>query len=279
MSQSALPIPPLFYTSPEDVRALCRSNTAGTVTAGMAAGFIQANLVILPKAYAEDFAKFCRLNPKPCPIVGISQPGEYDTPALGRNLDIRTDLPLYRVWRDGILTDEVTDILPLWQDDFVVFALGCSFSFENAFMACNVPMRHFETGLGVSMYRTNIVCTPVGPFSGPVVVSMRPFRSSDLIKATEISSRIPLAHGGPVQIGFPEEIGITDIDKPDYGARTDIRSHELPAFWACGVTPQAVLAESRLPFAITHAPGAMLVTDIPIPDYENLVSEHSGKII
>ena len=279
MSEPSLSVPPFFHSSPEEVRALCRSNSAGTVTAGMAAGFIQANLVILPKAYARDFAEFCRLNPKPCPIVGTSKPGEFDTAALGRNLDIRTDLPLYRIWRDGVLTDEVTDIVSCWQDDLVVFALGCSFSFENAFMACHVPLRHFETGLGVSMYRTNIACTPVGPFSGPVVVSMRPFRSRDLIKATEISSRIPLAHGGPIQIGFPEDIGITDIHQPDYGTPTEIRPHELPAFWACGVTPQAVLEASCRPVAITHAPGAMLVTDIPIPDYKNLTEEYSGEII
>ncbi|WP_230975695.1 putative hydro-lyase [Acetobacter garciniae] len=272
-------LPPYFHALPRDVRRLCRANRAHTITSGMAAGYIQANLVILPADQARQFEEFCEKNPKSCPLVGMSAPGDWSAPALGQDLDIRTDLPLYRVWRDGVLVAEVTDIASFWRDDLVAFALGCSFSFENALLACGVSMRHFETGQGVSMYRTNIACTPVGPFSGPVVVSMRPFRSKDIIKATEISAMIPLAHGGPVQIGFPEEIGITDIATPDYGVATEIKSDELPVFWACGVTPQAVLDASRPAFAITHAPGAMLVTDIAIPDYDRLVKDFSVPII
>ncbi|WP_041249617.1 putative hydro-lyase [Gluconacetobacter diazotrophicus] len=270
---------PYFNASPAEVRRLCRAGESGPVTAGMAAGYIQANIVMLPASLADAFHEFCLRNPKPCPLVGMSRPGDYRLPSLGADLDLRTDLPLYRVWRDGNMVAETGDIRDQWRDDLVTFALGCSFSFENALTACDVPMRHLQLGRGVPVYRTNIACTPVGPFAGPVVVSMRPFRSHHAIRAVQISSLIPLAHGAPIQIGFPEEIGIADIDSPDYGDPTEVADDELPVFWACGVTPQAVLAASKPEFAITHAPGAMLVTDMPIEGYEDLVASHRGRII
>ncbi|WP_342628725.1 putative hydro-lyase [Nguyenibacter vanlangensis] len=279
MAQSGPVTLPYFDASPAEVRRLCRTGQVTDVTAGMATGYIQANIVMLPAALADAFHEFCLKNPKSCPLVGMSRPGESGIPALGADLDLRTDLPRYRIWRNGVLTAEVSDLGDYWQDDLVTFALGCSFSFENVLTACGIPMRHLQTGKGVSMYRTNIACTPVGPFSGPVVVSMRPFRSQDIIKAVEISSAIPLAHGAPVHIGFPAEIGIADVNVPDYGDVTPVAENELPVFWACGVTPQAVLAASMPEFAITHAPGAMLVTDMPIAHYQELVERHRGGVI
>ncbi|AQU88413.1 hypothetical protein B0W47_14185 [Komagataeibacter nataicola] len=261
MSSSTVKEIDYFHADPETVRKACRAGHIVNHTAGMATGYIQANLVMLPASLAADFHEFCQKNPRPCPLVGMSAPGQYTVPELGQDLDLRTDVPRYHVWKDGKMVDEVTDIRHYWQDDLVTFALGCSFSFENVMTACKVPLRHIQTGRTVPVYRTNIECTPVGPFAGPVVVSMRPFTSANIIRSVQISNEIPLAHGAPIHVGFPHEIGIADVMKPDYGEATDIMANELPVFWACGVTPQAVLAASKAEFAITHAPGAMLVTD------------------
>lgn len=242
-------------------RLACRSGLAAT-TAGVAPGCVQGNLAILPEQYAAAFHRFCQLNPKPCPIVGISDVGNPRIPALGLDLDIRTDLPRYRVWRDGELIEEPTDIIAHWRDDLVAFVIGCSFSFEEALLAEDIPIRHIERNVRVPMYRTNIACVPAGPFAGPMVVSMRPLKPADAIRAIQITSRFPAVHGAPVHIGLPQSIGIADITKPDYGDPVPIEADELPVFWACGVTPQAVIAAAKLPFAITHAPGLMLVTDL-----------------
>ncbi|AVT80601.1 putative hydro-lyase [Rhodopseudomonas palustris] len=242
-------------------RLACRAGFAET-TAGVAPGFVQGNLAILPEKYAAAFHRFCQLNPKPCPIVGMSDVGNPMIPSLGIDLDIRTDLPRYRVWRDGELAEEPTDILAQWRDDLVAFVIGCSFSFEEALLADDIPIRHIEEKVRVPMYRTNIPCAPAGPFSGPMVVSMRPLKPKDAIRAIQITSRFPSVHGAPVHIGLPQSIGIADIAKPDYGDPVPIGSDELPVFWACGVTPQAVIAAAKVPFAITHAPGLMLVTDL-----------------
>ena len=182
--------------------------------------------------------------------------------SLGADLDLRTDLPRYRVWRDGELIDEPTDILEHWRDDLVGFVIGCSFSFEEALLADGLEIRNVTQGVNVSMFRTSIACAPAGPFAGPMVVTMRPFSPADAIRAIQITSRFPSVHGAPVHIGLPEKIGIADLSKPDYGDAVEIRDGELPVFWACGVTPQAVIAAAKPPFAITHAPGAMLVTDL-----------------
>jgi uncharacterized protein YcsI (UPF0317 family) len=231
-------------------------------TAGLAAGNVQANLVILPHVLAHDFLRFAQANPKPCPILAVSEPGDPRLPTLGENLDIRTDLPKYRVWHHGKLVDEPSDIRDAWRDDLVTFALGCSFSFEQALIEEGIELRHVTLGSNVPMYRTSIRCTPTGPFAGPLVVSMRPLRPADAIRAVQITSRFPSVHGAPVHIGLPGAIGIEDLALPDYGDRVPIGSDELPVFWACGVTPQAVVAEVKPEFCITHAPGAMLVTDL-----------------
>jgi uncharacterized protein YcsI (UPF0317 family) len=230
-------------------------------TAGLAPGYVQGNLAILPAALAGDFLRFCQLNPKPCPVIGTSAPGDPRVPALGEDLDIRTDLPRYRVWKNGELVAEPTDVKDVWRDDLVSFVLGCSFSFEEALVAEGIPLRHIERGCNVPMWRTSIATKEAGPFRGPMVVSMRPMSPANAIRAVQITARFPAVHGAPVHIGKPELIGIKDIAKPDYGDAVEVRDDELPVFWACGVTPQSVIATVKPEFCITHYPGSMLVTD------------------
>ncbi len=231
-------------------------------TAGLAPGNVQANLAILPRELAEDFLRFCQANPKPCPLLAVSEPGAVTLPALCTDLDIRTDVPRYRVWKRGELVDEPTDITHVWRDDLVVFALGCSFSFEDALVEDGLDVRHISCRTNVPMFRTSVPTHPAGRFHGPLVVSMRPFTPADAIRAVQITSRFPSVHGAPVHLGLPEAIGIKDINKPDYGDPVPVKPGELPVFWACGVTPQSVIAEVRPEFCITHAPGAMLITDL-----------------
>ena len=244
------------------VRQACRSGALHAHTSGLASAHVQGNLVILPQAHAADFLRFCQANPKPCPLLGVSEAGDPALPPLGEDIDIRTDLPRYRVWRDGMLVDEPTDVRALWSDDLVSFVIGCSFTFEHALMAEGIVLRHVEQGRNVAMYRTSMATVPAGAFHGPMVVSMRPLRAADAIRAVQITSRFPAVHGAPVHIGDPALIGIRSIADPDYGDAVEVMPGELPVFWACGVTPQAALAAARLPFAITHAPGSMLVTDL-----------------
>src|ERR1700761_9029746 len=237
-------------------------NGMAASTAGVANGYVQGNLAILPEKYASAFHRFCQLNPKPCPIIGMSDVGNPMIPSLGTDLDIRTDVPLYRVWRDGEGVEEPTDVKAHWRDALVAFVLGCSFSFEEALMADGLPIRHIEHKVRVPMYRTNIQCNPAGPFAGPMVVSMRPYKPAQAIRAVQITSRFPSVHGAPVHLGLPHSIGIADINKPDYGDPVPVEADEIPVFWACGVTPQSVIAAAKIPFAITHAPGLMLITDL-----------------
>lgn len=247
------------------VRLAARAGTLTGPTAGLAPGFVQGNLVVLPNDLATDFERFCRHNPKPCPVIGVTEPGVPHVPELGADLDLRADLPRYRVWRDGELAEEISDVRHLWRGDLVGFVLGCSFTFEDALVAAGIPLKHLAAGTNVAMYRTNIACEPAGPFAGPLVVSMRPLRPADAQRAIEITARFPEAHGAPIHVGDPEEIGIRNLSSPDYGDQVDIAAGELPVFWACGVTPQAAIVNSRIPFAITHAPGCMLVTDLTTP--------------
>lgn len=247
-----------------EVRLQARAGEGPPHSAGLAAGNLQGNLVILPAAAAADFEAFCRANPQPCPLVGISKPGDPGLPALGRDIDIRRDLAGYRVWHDGRLAAEVSDVSDLWQDDMISFAIGCSFSFEAALIEAGIGLRHIDEGQNVSMYVTSIQTKPAGPFSGPMVVSMRPLKPEQVAEATRITAGAPNAHGAPVHAGDPAAIGISDIAKPDFGDVTRIEPGEVPVFWACGVTPQMALQAAKLPLAITHRPGAMLVTDLPL---------------
>jgi len=231
-------------------------------TSGLADQHVQGNLVILPKALADDFLRYCQRNPKPCPVLAMSEPGDPRLPTLGADIDIRSDVPRYRVWRHGELVDEPTDVTALWRDDLVSFVIGCSFSFEQALLDAGLALRHVSEGRNVAMYRTNIATEAAGPFHGPMVVSMRPMRAAAAIRAIQITSRFPDVHGAPVHIGDPALIGIADITRPDYGDAVAVLPDELPVFWACGVTPQAAIAQARPEFCITHAPGAMLITDL-----------------
>ena len=243
-------------------RAAIRRGEWTQHTSGLADQHVQGNLVILPKALAGDFLRYCQRNPKPCPVLAMSEPGDPRLPTLGADIDIRSDLPRYRVWRHGELVDEPTDVTALWRDDMVSFVIGCSFSFEQALLDAGLTLRHVSEGRNVAMYRTNIATETAGPFFGPMVVSMRPMRAAAAIRAIQITSRFPNVHGAPVHIGDPALIGIRDLSTPDYGDAVDVLPDELPVFWACGVTPQAAIAQARPEFCITHAPGAMLITDL-----------------
>lgn len=256
--------------SASEIRHQIRDNRLVRPTAGLAPSHVQANLAILPREYAFDFLLFCQRNPKPCPIIEVLEPGEVEVKSTAPNSDIRTDIPLYRIYENGILTEEVTDIKNYWRNDLVSFLLGCSFSFETALMNAGIPLSHYENGTNVSMFETNIKTIPAGRFSGPMVVSMRAIPKDKVIKSVQVTSRFPSVHGSPIHIGSPEELGINDISKPDFGDPTEFNGNETPVFWACGVTPQAVAMESKPPIMITHAPGHMFITDMKDEDYSIL---------
>ena len=253
----------LGEASPAQVRGLIRRGEITGQTGGMALGYMQGNLAILSADLALEFARFCQRNPKPCPLVGISDTGDPMLRTLGKDIDIRSDISSYNVYQEGELSSTVTDITDLWRDDLVAFILGCSFSFEQALLAGGVPMRHLELDYTVPMYISNIQTVPAGPFHGPTVVSMRPMPMEEAIRAVEITARFPMTHGKPLHIGDPAEIGIGRLDEPAWGDVPEIRAGEVPVFWACGVTPQAVVMAAKPSFCITHKPGSMLITDIP----------------
>ena len=248
--------------SAQQARQFIRQGEWSSHTSGLAEGHVQGNVVILPELLANDFLRFCQRNPKPCPLLAVSEPGDALLPSLGLDIDIRTDLPRYRVWRNGAIADEPIDITSLWRSDLVTFVIGCSFSFEQALIEAGLPIAHINQGVNVPMYRTNIATSPAGAFSGPMVVTMRPLKAADAIRAVQITSRFPNVHGAPVHLGNPELIGIADLAKPDYGDAVKVLPDEIPVFWACGVTPQAAITQARPEFCITHAPGAMLITDL-----------------
>lgn len=253
----------LSKASPAEVRAMIRTGEITGQTSGMCDGYAQANLAILPKDLAFDFLLFTQRNKKPCPVLDVTEAGSPVPRLTAPGADIRTDIPRYRIYRKGELTDEVTDISSFWRDDLVAFLLGCSFSFEAPMIEAGLEVRHITDHHNVPMYKTNIECVPAGVFHGPMVVSMRPMKPADAIRAVQITTRMPFVHGAPIHIGDPEAIGIHDIDKPDFGDPSEIRPGEVPVFWACGVTPQAVAMAVKPEFMITHAPGHMFITDIP----------------
>jgi uncharacterized protein YcsI (UPF0317 family) len=250
--------------SPLELRKQIRSGDFTGNTSGYSKGYVQGNLCVLPADWANDFLQFCQLNPKPCPLIGMSSsPGDFNIAKLGQDLDIRTDIPSYRVFKNGALQQEVTDVSEFWRDDLVTFVLGCSFSFEEALIADGLEIRNVTEGVNVPMYRTNIDCASAGRFSGKMVVSMRPMLPVDAIRAIQICTRFPSVHGAPIHFGDPHLIGIRDIDAPEFGDAVTIKDNEVPVFWACGVTPQVALEQAKPPFCITHSPGCMLVTDLP----------------
>lgn len=246
-----------------EARLQCRDGMIAP-TAGMAPGFTQCNMISLPRDWAWDFLLFGQRNPKPCPVLDVTDPGSYRT-ILAPDADLRTDLPLYRVWRDGVLDGEIGDAREVWAEypDLVTFLIGCSFTFETPLMQAGIEVRHITQGRNVPMYLSNRACRAAGRLHGPMVVSMRPIAADRVAEAAMISGRFPAVHGAPVHIGAPEALGIADLARPDFGDAVDIGAGEVPVFWACGVTPQAAVMASKPPFAITHAPGHMFITDIP----------------
>ncbi len=261
MMASLLSSDDLKFASPQEVRHAIREGKFDQPTSGLCPGYAQANLIALPKADAYDFLLFAQRNPKPCPLLEVTDTGSRYTKLCAQDCDIATDFPRYRIYKHGELVDEVVDVSSYWQDDLVSFVIGCSFSFESELIEAGIEMRHNTMGRNVSMYLTDIDCIPAGSMSGKMVVSMRPLPYKDIVKAVQLSGAIPKVHGAPVHIGDPEAIGIKDITKPDFGDPVDIRPGEVPVFWACGVTPQSIVMNSKPEFAITHAPGCMLITD------------------
>ncbi len=248
-------------TSAEEARQLIRSGKWSRPTAGLAPGYVQANLVILPHLWAEEFATFCQLNPRPAPLLDVTAPGDPRPMQVAPQADLRTDIPRYRVYRKGELVDEPEDILSVWQEDFVAFLIGCSFSWERVLTESGIRLRHLEQGKNVAMYRTSIACVATPRLHGPMVVSMRPIRAANIERVVEITGKYPLAHGAPLHIGDPATLGIADLAQPDWGDAVAIEDDEVPVYWACGVTPQAIIMEVKPEIAITHAPGHMFLTD------------------
>jgi uncharacterized protein YcsI (UPF0317 family) len=223
---------------------------------------VQANLVILPERWAADFSEFCRLNAQACPLLEMTATGDPVPHGAAPDADLRTDVPRYRVFRHGVMeTEEPTEIQHLWRDDLVSFLLGCSFTFESGLEQAGLPVRHIQLGCNVPMYRTSVPCTAAGPFAGPLVVSMRPYRADQIDAVRQVTARYPRMHGAPVHVGDPRAIGIERLDRPDFGDAVPVEEGEVPVFWACGVTPQLAIAAARPDLAITHSPGHMFLTD------------------
>ncbi len=246
---------------PTEIRKLIRKGEFSSSTEGCADGYAQANLVILPEKNAFDFFLFCHRNPKPCPVLEVTEPGDYNLKDLAEGADVRTDLPRYRIYVKGECVGDVEQIVDLWRDDLVAFMIGCSYSFESALLKANIRLRHIELGEIVSVYFTNQPCKPAGIFKGPMVTSMRPIRRDQLVRVIQICSRFPAVHGAPVHVGDPGKLGIVDMDKPDFGWKPEIGADEVPVFWGCGITPQAVAMKAEVDFMITHYPGHMFITD------------------
>ncbi|MCT8179223.1 putative hydro-lyase [Variovorax sp. CY25R-8] len=250
-----------IWTSPQAFRREIREGRFTQQTGGQCPGFTQGNVAILPADYAAEFLNFARLNPKSCPVIGVTQPGSTRVPELG-DVDLMSDCSAYCVFRDGELVGEAANLRELWREDLVGFVIGCSLSFEEALSEAGVPLRHQEQGTMVPVYATQIPNQPSGRFGGTMVVSMRPMKAADAIRAIQITSRFPSVHGAPVHIGDPSLIGIRDLARPEYGGSAEVRAGELPVFWACGVTPQQAIRSARPPLAITHKTGHMVMTDI-----------------
>ncbi|MCX5735688.1 MAG: putative hydro-lyase [candidate division NC10 bacterium] len=247
---------------PREVRQQIREGKWRRPTAGLAPGFVQTNLAILPRDLAFDFLLFAQRNPKPCPVIEVTDVGSPEPKLSAPGADLRTDVPKYCIYRNGALEGEVTDLRSVWRDDLVSFLLGCSFTFESALLQAGVPVRHIEENRNVPMFISNIQCVPAGMFRGPLVVTMRPIPARLVSRAVQITGRYPGVHGSPVHVGDPAIIGIRDLAKPDFGDPVTIRPGEVPVFWACGVTPQAVAMQAKPPLMLTHAPGYMFITDL-----------------
>jgi len=248
--------------APRQVRKLIRDGKWDGHTAGLARGYAQANLAILPQSLAFDFLLFCQRNPKPCPVLEVTEPGNPILSQIAKGADVRTDIPRYRIYKKGKYVAEVENIKEYWRQDLVAFLIGCSYTFENALLNANIPLRHIQHGTGVPVYITNVQCKPAGIFSGPMVVSMRPIPEHLVVRAVQVTSRFPATHGAPVHIGDPKKIGISNLKKMNWGDKPQMETGDIPVFWACGVTPQAVAMQAKPELMITHTAGYMFISDI-----------------
>ena len=274
----AFDITPYIDKSPAEVRAAIRKGEIDFPTAGMSRGYAQANLIILPPEYAADFEDFAKLNPFPCPVLEVIKGEQPLTHAMGEGGNICTDIPRYRIYRDGVWDGKtLTDVSEYWKEGYVGFLIGCSFSFEEALMAAGIEVRHIATGRNVPMYKTNIQTVKAGPFEGPMVCSMRPMTPENAQKAYDITVKMPNVHGAPVHMGDAAGVGVADVMKPDYGDAVDIYEGEIPVFWPCGVTPQAAVENAKPPIAITHAPGHMFITDIVNAELNDYLEAQKNK--
>lgn len=269
-------ITPYIESSPAEVRTKIRQGEIDFPTAGMCRGYAQANLVILPADYAADFKEYTHRNPFPCPVLEIIE-GTPETHAMGVGGNITTDIPRYRIYRDGVFTDDIIDASAYWKEGYVGFLIGCSFSFEESLLSAGIEVRHISMGCNVPMYKTSIQTVQAGPFYGPMVCSMRPMTPQNAEIAQMITKKMPNVHGAPVHMGDPAEIGIKDIMKPDYGDPVEIRPGEIPVFWPCGVTPQAAVENAKPPIVITHAPGHMFITDIKNAELNDFLESKKQK--
>ena len=251
----------MLSASPVEARRLIRAGHFAAPTSGLCPGYAQANLIVLPREQAYDFLLFAQRNPKPCPLLEVTEVGAREATLCATDCDIATDFPRYRIYEHGELVAEVENVADYWRNDLVSFVIGCSFSFESELIEAGIEMRHNTQGRNVSMYLTGVDCVPAGSMSGKMVMSMRPISHDQVVKAVQISGAIPKVHGAPIHIGDPSAIGVRDLAHPEFGDPVDIRESEVPVFWACGVTPQSIVMNSKPPFAITHAPGCMLITD------------------
>lgn len=256
----------LSHLNPQEVRKIVREEKHVSHMSGAAQGYVVCNLVVLPDRYAQEFMVFCLRNPAACPVLDVTEAGDPEPKMVAPGADVRTDVSKYRVYREGRVADEVTDIRSLWRDDFVAFLIGGTFSFEREMMDAGMSLRHIEENKTCPNYITNLQCASTRSFHGPLVVSMRPLVKEHVVRAVQISSRYPKAHGAPVHIGYPELIGIKDLSRPDFGEAVTVRPGEIPVFWACGVTPQTVAMESKPEIMITHAPGHPIITDLKLQD-------------
>jgi len=249
-----------------EARLLIRAGRWRMPTTELAPGYVQANLVIVPNSLADEFERFCRLNPQPLPLLERTHPGSPNPSHCAKDADLRTDIPKYRVYESGVMTQEITDLRSAWQDDWCAFLLGCSFTFDSLLSEAGIPVRHLDQGCNVPMYETDRPLQPSGPFSGNLVVSMRPIPLCDIDRVVELTRPLDFAHGEPVHVGSPEDLGISDLSLPNYGDAVEVRDGEAPVFWACGVTAQSVAKTGRIPLMVTHAPGHMFITDLKTAD-------------
>jgi len=251
------------------IRTSIRNSEYLGCTSGLAPNLVQGNLVIMEESYANEFIQYCRQNPKPCPVIGVSKAGDVSIPELCDDLDIRVDVPEYCIFQNGELKGSVPHIKGYWNENMVSIVLGCSFSFEDALIQAGLNVRNIDMGVNVSMFETNVATQATENFSGNMVVSMRPYKQSQIEQVVETTEPFTMAHGAPVHIGNPEGIGVTELNNPQYGSPVTIKEDEIPVFWGCGVTTQKAIEQAQLPLVITHAPGKMLITDRTYSELSN----------